>query len=122
MRGVKFPKRRDDGSFVVVARFTVSDRTVLALVRDYVKAWVRAHGTWIRLWRSNSIEEERLQFDSEFQGEPRVEAAPDGSSFFLLLEGRPSATRWKDWVVLMANDISNVFPEVKFEGFESEAD
>ena len=119
MAEVKFPRQHDDGSFVVLARFSTADHAILALVRDYIKAWMRANSTWTRIWRSDAIEEERLDFYSEFVSEPRVEDESGGSSFSVVLEGRPSATRWKDWAVFIVSDISRVFPEVKFERFES---
>lgn len=119
MAKIKFPKRRDDKSFVVYARFRTSNHAILALVRDYLKAWTKANSTWTRVWRSDVIKEERLEFYSEFLLEPRVEAGPGESSFSVVLEGRPCATRWKDWTVFLVGDISRVFPEVKFERFDS---
>jgi hypothetical protein len=119
MAEIKFPRRHGDQSFTVFARFSTSDHAILALVRDYVKAWIRANSTWTRIWRSDVIREERLDFYSEFLSEPRVEEGPGESSFSVVLEGRPSATRWKDWAVFLVGDISTVFPEVQFERFES---
>jgi hypothetical protein len=119
MTETRFPRRRDDGSFVVSALFISSEPEICALVGDYVAAWTRANKTWVRVWRSNRIEEECLEFCSEFSGEPRVECNPDGRSFQVVLEGRSSATRWKDWAVLMVDDISKVFPEVEFVRFDS---
>ena len=117
MTAVKFPKRNDDGTFMVVAQFTISDRAIVSMVNDYLKAWVRANGTWIRIWRSDSIVEERLDFYADFLDEPQAEI--EGSSLRVVLKGQPPSTRWKDWAVYMVNDVSNVFPELKFEGFTS---
>ena len=119
MTEIKFPKRRDDQSFVVFARFSTSDSAIVALVRDYVKAWVRANSTWARIWRSDVIREERLDFYSEFLSEPRFEDGPGESAFSVVLDGRPDASRWKDWAVFLVGDIERMFPEVKFERFES---
>jgi hypothetical protein len=118
MPEIQFPKRRADESFVLLARFGTSDREVVALVRDYVKAWVRANSTWTRIWRSNVITEERLDFCSEFQSEPRVEDGPGESAFAVVLEGRPTSKLWRDWVVFLVGDIAKAFPEVEFERFE----
>jgi hypothetical protein len=119
MTEARFPKRRDDGSFVVFVRFSTSDDAISSLVVDYLKAWVRANKTWIRIWRSDSIEEERLEFDSEFLSLPRVETDPEGGFLRVVLEGRPSATRWKDWAAFMVGDLSKTFPELQFIGFDS---
>jgi hypothetical protein len=115
---VRFPKRRDDGSFAVIAEFTTSDTTIISLVNDFVKAWIRVNHSWIRIWRSDSIEEEYLDFYREFSSDPRVEVESEGA-FCVVFEGRPSATRWKDFAVYMVKDISTVFPEVKFVKFAS---
>jgi len=121
MTEVRFPRRREDGSFTVLARFSVSDDAIIPLLYDYVQSWIRANSTWIRIWRSNRITEERWDFYSEFLSEPRVRVDPESRSFSIVLEGRPSATtRWKDWAVYLVDDISRMFPEAKFERFESQ--
>jgi hypothetical protein len=119
MTQIKFPKRRGDQSFMVFARFSTSDPAIVTLVRDYLKVWLRANSTWIRIWRSNEIREERLDFHSEFLSEPRLEDGPLKSAFSVVLEGRPDASRWKDWAVFLVGDIEKIFPEVKFDRFES---
>jgi hypothetical protein len=103
-------------SFLVIARFH-TEAPVSAPVSDYVQAWLRASRIWSRIWRSNSIEEEQLEFYAEFSSEPRVET--EASGLAVVLDGRPEATRWKDFGVLMVDDISKAFPEVRFVGFES---
>src|SRR6266704_883473 len=115
----EFPKRRGDQSFVLFAHFSTSDPGIIPLVRDYVKAWVRANKIWTRIWRSNVIREERLDFNSEFLSEPRVDNGPGQSALSVVLEVRPSARWWKDWAGFLVSDIAKVFPEVKFERFES---
>jgi hypothetical protein len=92
---------------------------VLVLVREYLSAWARANRTWTRIWRSDSIREELLEFSSEFSSEPSVEAGTKDDQFCVVLQGRPSATRWKDWAVYLVDDLVKVFPEIKFERFES---
>ena len=119
MSEINFPKRHGDGSFSVYARFTMSDPSIRPLVQDYVKAWLRANCNWTRVWRSKVIEEERLDFHSDFLLEPRVEDGGDGISFSVVFEGRPSAKRWKDWLIHFVHDIRTVFQEVKFERFDS---
>jgi hypothetical protein len=118
MPEINFPKRNDDQSFTVFAQFTTSDPAVPNLVQDYVKVWTRVNSNWTRIWRSNVIREESLDFYSEFQAEPRVEHGIGETSFSVVLEGRPTATRWKDWAVFLIDDILRVFHEVKFEQFE----
>ena len=119
MSEINFPKRRGDGGFSLSARFTISDPSILPLVQDYLKEWLKANCTWTRIWRSNVIEEERLDFYSDFISDPRVENGDDGISFSVVFEGKPSAKRWKDWAVRLVHDITTIFQEVKFERFDS---
>jgi hypothetical protein len=119
MTEIRFPKRKGDQSFVLFARFSTSDPEVIALVRDYVKMWVKANSSWTRIWRSNVIREERLDFYSEFSAEPRVENGPGESSFSVVFEGRPTARMWKDWLVFFVGEMVKMFPEIRFERFES---
>ena len=42
MSDAQFTHRRDDGTFVVTARYSVSDPDVRELVRAYVETWTRA--------------------------------------------------------------------------------
>ena len=118
MTEIKYPCRRDDGSFVVVARFHFTDHSVLPLVRDYLKAWISANRTWTRIWRSDVIRVEKMDYDVEFLSDPRLEELSGESLFSVFLEARSSATRWKDWGVFLVHDISTVFPDIDFERFE----
>jgi hypothetical protein len=119
MSKLKLPSRNNDQPFVVFARFTTTNRRVLALIRDYIKAWIKANAIWTRIWRSDVITEERMDFYSEFLSEPRIEEADDQASFSIILDVRPHATRWKDWAVFLVNDLSKVFHEIKFDRFET---
>lgn len=119
MPKLKFPSRNDDRPLIVFAKFNTTNHTILSQVGDYVKAWTRANSTWTRIWRSDVITEERLDFYSEFLSEPRIEDADKETTFSVVLQVRPRATRWKDWAVFLVNDISKVFPEVKFDRFET---
>jgi hypothetical protein len=112
-----FPKRRDDGSFAVAAIFSVSDDAVVRLVGDYATRWVRANQTWTRIWRADSIEEERLEFLNDFASEPRLESKVGQLAF--TFTGRPGSKRWKDWLVRFVDELTKVFAEVQFQGFES---
>lgn len=117
---VRFPSRRADGTFSVRAHFTVSDPSLVLLVRDYVSCWMRSNRVWVRIWRSDRIEEERLEYGSEFASDPVVEwdEKSTNGSFSILFECPASATMWKDWTVRLVRDVEVVFPEVKCIGFE----
>ncbi len=119
MTEIKFPRKRDDGSFTIAASFSTPDEKTVALVREYLGAWTRANKTWTRIWRSETICEERLEFDEEFSAEPTLERGVDALRFAIVLQGRTSARRWKDWLVFLTDDLCKVFPEIKFEGFNS---
>ena len=116
---MKFPKRKTDDAFVVFARFSGADPQVIALARDYVKAWMRANSSWTRIWRSNVIREETLEYSMEFLSEPRVEHVAGENSFAVVFEGRATAKMWKDWLVFFVSDFEKIFPEVRFDRFES---
>ena len=118
MTGANFPRKRTDGSFPLAAWFSTSDERVIPLVSDYLSAWVIANQTWTRIWRADSIHQERLQFADDFSASPCLRSGA-GGRFAILLEGRPGSTRWKDWAVFMVDDLSKVFAEIKFERFES---
>lgn len=115
----RFPKRREDGSFSLLIRFSTSDETIRGLVLAYLQAWVRANQTWVRIWRSDSIEEERLEFGLEFSENLSVEADARLKTLTVVLEGKATARRWKDWAAFLVNDLSTVFPELRFEGLDS---
>ena len=121
MTNIKFPKRREDGSFTVLAKFAASgpDALPVDLLRDYVAAWTRAHRSWVRIWRSDVIDEEPMVLAAEFSCDPRVEVGYRGHALAIVFEGNPSAQRWKDWVVMLVDDVVRMFFELKFEGFES---
>jgi hypothetical protein len=116
--GPTFPLRRSDGSFVVSARFTVTDDALLPLVSDYLTAWIRANHTWIRIWRSSAIHEERLEFSTDFSSPPHLRHDGPGR-LSILLVGRPGASNWKDWATFLVKDLCSVFSEITFEGFGS---
>ena len=116
---VNFPTRREDQSFSIAARFSLSDTAVLPLVKACVLAWVRANQTWYRIWRSNVVEVEELEFQAEFLSEPRLEQLAGAGCFTLVFDCKPSSTRWKDWIVRLIDDLCKCFPEARFEQFES---
>jgi hypothetical protein len=117
---VRFPGRRGDGSFAVRVRFSTEGPSVVPLVRDYVACWVRSNRVWVRIWRSDIIQEERLELASELRSDPAVEcdAGDANGAFSIVFECLPAASRWKDWIVRLARDIEVVFPEVKCTRFE----
>jgi hypothetical protein len=120
MADVRFPEKREDGSFTVAARFAVSDAGGIApLVRDYVAAWTQANRSWTRIWRADVVREEYLEFSADFSTDPFVEAGAGATMLAILLEGKPMAHHWKDWAVRLVDDLSKVFPELQFERFES---
>lgn len=115
---VKFPRRRGDGTFTVLAYCTVSAPEVVPLVGAYVNAWVEANRRWVRIWRSNVITVEHLELAADFVKDPQVEKAVPGS-LCVVFEGSATSTRWKDWAVRLIDEVCKVFPEVLFERFES---
>ena len=123
MTVIDLPKRRGDGTFTLRAHFRVlapNPSAAVALVRDYVSAWVRTNPIWMRVWRENVIREERLELANEFSNDPRVEAGVSGDRFAIVFAGKSEAIMWKDWVVRLVDEIRTVFHEVTLERFDSE--
>src|SRR5689334_11832230 len=118
MPDLRLPERRVDGSFMVRIWFATSDLGALALMRDYLAAWLRAHPTWVRIWRSDAIHEEDLEFTTDFLAGPRLEVGPEENLFAVVLEARPLTLRWREWAEFLAEDLLRVFPELTLEGFE----
>ena len=80
-----------------------------------------------RLWITHSLEypfaakdgakaRDAITIFSDFAPDGRAQKA---QRFAVVFEGRPSSRRWKDWAVRLVDEISTVFPETKFERFQS---
>src|SRR5437667_12792537 len=108
----KFPKRQADGSFCIEVSIPVSTDDPEGLqrrVQSWSTQWVKANRTWKRNWLSR---DEELHYDAEFKSEPKtVSCSTD--ELKIRLEGQPSATWWKDWMVSrILQDLKAAFSEV----------
>jgi hypothetical protein len=75
---------------------------------------------WVRIWRSDGIQEECLQFYDDFSGAPRIETSDGGRHFSVVWDGRPASRWWKDWVARFVDELVRVFHEITFDRFDSD--
>ena len=118
MADLVFPSKIGDQPIAVVVNFSTGNDSIVSLVSDYLKAWTRVNKVWTRIWRSNVVWEEQMEFDADFSSDPRVIRGKAPGLFSIVLDVRPHSNRWKDWMVRLVDEISRVFHEIKFDGFE----
>ncbi|MFN2544153.1 MAG: hypothetical protein ABR600_06225 [Actinomycetota bacterium] len=104
--GARFPTRRDDGTFTVVACFQLDKP---ARVRDLVERLDR----FIR--ERGGLEAAKLL--REFGSVPRIEGV--GEDVGVVFEGRADAAAWKDWLVMLTSDLAEL-EGVRFTAFQDQ--
>ena len=107
MSKVRFPKRRDDGSFCVEVTLVVQAAEPEALLRGvqaWSSGWAETNQVWN--WKWDTGGEEELLYGREFKREPKPVSCTS-TELKIQLEGQPSAERWKDWLVF------RIIPELK---------
>ena len=92
----RFPERRDDGSFVVVAIFEIDRPQAEEALAQQLQLTVAKRG---------GSEGERLL--SEFATLPELERL-EGETLGVVFEGRADAQVWKDWLVLVTRELEEV--------------
>jgi len=103
MSGARFPRKRDDGSLSVAARFSVSNPATCGRIEDYVTGWV--HGVMIR---SDLLEDLSTLPRVVTRGETLVD---------VVFDAEPGSRRWKDWMVCLARDLKSWNTSITFECF-----
>jgi hypothetical protein len=93
-----FPRTREDGSFTVAARFTLSQADAADLVS-------RQLGEWIT--QQNSTEHVDLLAD--LSSLPRIELV-DPTTVDLIFEGRPGSQLWKGLLVDLTKQLTSRAP------------
>ncbi len=105
MNGARFPSKRDDGTFSVSARFSISEPQLRELVEAIVSSWVRKR-----------VSEEDVVIGNDLLSEPRV-VGIDAQRLDVVFEGGPQSRRWKDWMVAVVQELTSSIQGVSFEGF-----
>ncbi len=99
-----FPRRRDDGSSAVAARFT-------AVAPDARRQLVEAVAGWVA-----AKEELGVDFAQDLLRPLRVEVDAVGY-LVVIADGRPGRRLWKDWLVYLVRHLQDSLPAVRFSGF-----
>jgi hypothetical protein len=117
MSNVKFPARREDGTFQVEIVMSVTADGAGSLCADiqewWNNEWFPKNQIWRRIWTSAGSESiEDLTYCDEFSSPPRV-LPGDSPQLHLVLEGKSSAKWWKDWMVMrVIPDLKSRFPQI----------
>ena len=101
---MRFPSRRDDGTFSVdvVLRTNSNEQSV----SEWLSRWVAANQEWERTWygpQSKVVEREILLLSSAFSCVPYVRWHRDGV-FAVRFEATKEAVYWKDWMAKLFQD------------------
>ena len=111
---VRFPKRRPDGSFCILACFHVASGDPVNLKTEldaWFRQWVQNNQTWT--WTYETGEQQTFSFTDEFSGVP-VPVLLNEHEVGIRFEGQPTAAKfWKDWLALkIVPDIRSDFQEL----------
>lgn len=112
---INFPRRHQDGSFCVIASFTVNTRDpgkLLSEIRAWFIEWTENNQIWV--WKYDSGREDTFVFNDEFKSIPTAVSC-DSGELRIRLEGSPTSQRfWRDWLALrIVPELLGSFPEIK---------
>lgn len=99
----RFPKKRDDGSVHVAARFRIETSTAVGLARDLLRAWLAEQQAAGATWAEDLV------------SEPLI-AVRDQDVMDVVFEGRSGVARWKDWMVSVSQQLAKL-PGLRFDCF-----
>jgi len=94
MAGQLFPRTRDDGSFTVAARLTLSTADAHEVVRRQLTQWITRH--------SDDSHDLLLELSSL----PRIEPI-DPTTVDVVFDGRPGSQLWKGLLVDLTRDLTS---------------
>jgi hypothetical protein len=115
----KFPKTREDGTFCVVARFTITQNA--ANLRDQINDWCKR---WIEENNDTSGEpgvvgegilKEPMDFFNAFTRSPYVIEAED-NQMWLRFDRVLGSYWWRDWLARILVALQRAYPELQPEG------
>ena len=104
MRDSRFPARRDDGSASVAVRLRSERPGVADMIADALKNWV------------DERKRQGVDLMLDLRAEPQLVVRSEGL-FDVVLDGLPSSSRWKNWMVLLTQFLLSEVPGVTFECF-----
>lgn len=111
---IKFPRQKDDGSFSVVAVFSLksSSSDLLGRIRDWFTEWVEANRVWV--WTYDDGELYRYPFFDEFDSVPTPMYCHE-NELTVRLDGKSAKSKfWKDWLALkIVPDLTREFSEIQ---------
>lgn len=103
---VKFPKRREDGTFSFVACFATSSKDNAGTKKDvseWLLQWVEKHEvTTKEILRKNEVFFEDSKYYDQFSAPPCVVSVKDGE-LWIRFDGIAKSSEWKDWFIMIVN-------------------
>ena len=108
----KFPTLRSDGSFSIIASFSVSDDAgnyIVGELTEWIDCWIKREDPWVREWSSGKVD--NLNFYDEFSSPPKMIGVKDGKAL-IRFDGCSNGKWWKDWVAKFAKQIVDESPNV----------
>lgn len=96
MSQVRFPKRREDGSVSVAARFTFDAPFAVEAAEATLRKWIAQHAT------------ETGDPTEDLVSEPYV-VVRDQRTLDVVFDGLPGSPRWKDWMVALSQEMTAVY-------------
>lgn len=117
----QFPYLHTDGSFTVIATFSVAPGKVLngLELENWFALWLLTADPWDFKWHTKGkVRTESVQFLDQFETHPQFIA--NASELKVAFKGRGTAKHWKNWLVRVTRAILNKYPMVlEFGGYLS---
>jgi hypothetical protein len=121
MSGVRFPRRRPDGSFCVEVTLSTSsndEEPGRRIQKWWDEVWIPADTTWTIIKKTGPglsvVLPELHLFADEFAAPPKVISCRDFEFRFQLVGKDPARKFWMDWLVRrLIRDLRTGFPEIR---------
>jgi hypothetical protein len=96
MTDLVFPSRREDGTFSVAIRYSVSTDEAVSAVRCRITGWIE-----------RKSERDDLDIATELAQPPSVEVI-DAQTIQVVFDGRPTSILWKGLMIEVAQELSTI--------------
>ena len=112
---VKFPKRRSDGSFSIIVRYSIlvgESASLIEIINQWFVEWYRINQEWT--WFENTEHETQYLLNDEFTCPPYA-LKIDERHLGIVLNGKPTSKKfWKDWLVIrILPELKQAFPQIE---------